>query len=193
MTSNLNSSQRDEQRHYNKGGMLVFIASMIVTLGFFAVVCFIGKGIDLHEVKDPVAGSPDMKAAGAEAAPKKLDFSQIKEPWVSSPELVAEGEQVFKNTCAMCHGNEGKGDGPAGASLNPKPRNLVEGKWKKGGTSLGIFDVISNGIPGSSMAPWKGSVSVGDRWALVHFVRSITKNKVPDDDAKLKQTAPTLK
>ncbi|MCE2944074.1 MAG: hypothetical protein LW828_05040, partial [Xanthomonadaceae bacterium] len=27
----------------------------------------------------------------------------------------------------MCHGNEGKGDGAAGAGLNPKPRNLVEG------------------------------------------------------------------
>ena len=73
-----------------------------------------------------------------------------------------------------------------------KPRNLVEGKWKKGGTSLGIYDVIANGLPGGSMASWKATIKKGDRWALVAFIRSITENKVADDEAKLKKVAPTL-
>ena len=42
------------------------------------------------------------------------------------------------------------------------------------------------------MAAWKSSIKKGDRWALVVYIRSITQNKVADDDAKMKKVAPTL-
>jgi mono/diheme cytochrome c family protein len=92
----------------------------------------------------------------------------------------------------MCHGNEGKGDGPAGASLNPKPRNFVEGKWTHGGTRLGLMEVLEDGIKGSSMQSYK-HMPINDRWALVHFIRSITTNKVADNDADVAAKAPNLK
>jgi mono/diheme cytochrome c family protein len=34
------------------------------------------------------------------------------------------GKSVFLQNCAVCHGNEGHGDGPAAAGLNPKPANF---------------------------------------------------------------------
>jgi mono/diheme cytochrome c family protein len=92
----------------------------------------------------------------------------------------------------MCHGKEGKGDGPAGAGLNPKPRNLVEGQWKLGGDSVTLFTTLTNGIQGSSMPGFK-QLSPADRWALVQFIRSITQNKSADDAAKLKAFAETAK
>ncbi|MCZ7582047.1 MAG: c-type cytochrome [Deltaproteobacteria bacterium] len=36
----------------------------------------------------------------------------------------AKGKAVYLQYCAACHGESGKGDGPAGAALNPKPRNF---------------------------------------------------------------------
>jgi mono/diheme cytochrome c family protein len=38
---------------------------------------------------------------------------------------------VFKNRCVPCHGESGKGDGPASAALNPKPRNYLDAEWQK--------------------------------------------------------------
>jgi mono/diheme cytochrome c family protein len=37
---------------------------------------------------------------------------------------------VFKSRCAACHGNEGRGDGPGAAALNPKPRNYHDTAWQ---------------------------------------------------------------
>ena len=31
----------------------------------------------------------------------------------------------------MCHGESGKGDGPASVALNPKPRNYTDKEWQK--------------------------------------------------------------
>jgi cytochrome c5 len=43
----------------------------------------------------------------------------------------AEAKQVFESRCSTCHGAQGMGDGPAGAALNPKPRNFHDQEWQK--------------------------------------------------------------
>ncbi len=184
-----------DQNDYNKGGMIAFVFSMVFTIGFFVYVVFVNKGVDLKEVADVQPGAAGQTVAqdAAAAGPKKIaDITSVKEPWISTAELVEHGHAVYLVNCAMCHGQDGKGDGPAGMSLNPRPRNMVEGKWTKGGDSLSLFNTATNGITGTSMAAF-GHLPVGDRWAIVHYVRSITENKVPDDDAQLKAKAPSLK
>ena len=119
------------------------------------------------------------------------DVSTVKDPWVSSDLLIARGKKVYAIACAMCHGPDGKGDGLAGENLNPKPRDLVGGQWKKSGDRLGLFDVITKGLPPSSMAGFM-HLPINDRWALVHFVRSISKNKVADDDQQVASKAAIL-
>ena len=42
---------------------------------------------------------------------------------VSMPEP-AEGAVFFAENCASCHGNDGRGQGPASAGLSPKPVDL---------------------------------------------------------------------
>lgn len=41
-----------------------------------------------------------------------------------------EAQQIFGSRCATCHGQEGKGDGPGSALLNPKPRNFHDKDWQ---------------------------------------------------------------
>ena len=36
-----------------------------------------------------------------------------------------EGKQLYEQTCAMCHGASGKGDGPTSQVLQPKPADLT--------------------------------------------------------------------
>ena len=43
----------------------------------------------------------------------------------------AEAKKYFDTTCVVCHGKDGKGDGPGAAALNPKPRNYTDVKWQE--------------------------------------------------------------
>lgn len=180
-----NHNQQSNEPEYNRSGFLTFIFTMAFVLIFFIYMVVIHPGVDLDEkVRDAAIAAAD--------APKAVDITTIKEPWVESPEVAQYGAGVFKANCAMCHGDKGLGDGPAGAALNPKPRNLVEGKWTVGGDSISLFKTISNGIPGTSM-PGFAQIKVADRWALVQYIHSITQNKTEDDAAKLNEFAASAK
>lgn len=171
---------------YNRGGFYAFLFSMVFSLGFFVYIVFVHPGIDLKEVKEQ---APE---AAAEQTVAVADISKIDQPWVENDDMIAHGAKVFSNNCAICHGPKGEGDGPGGKGLNPAPRNFVEGKWKKGGTSIGLFEVLQNGLPPSAMVSFS-ALPVKDRWSLVQYIRSITKNKVKDDPAKLEAFAKTAK
>ena len=46
----------------------------------------------------------------------------------------ASGKDMFSTYCAVCHGADGKGGGPAAAALKTQPANLTELTFKNGGT-----------------------------------------------------------
>lgn len=92
----------------------------------------------------------------------------------SSPELIAKGQVSYKTNCAVCHGDKGDGNGPAGASLNPKARNFISEKFKYGTKPEQVFKVITEGSKNTSMASF-GHLSEDERWALTHFVLSLRK------------------
>ncbi|MES3038044.1 MAG: cytochrome c [Bdellovibrionota bacterium] len=176
----------ENQDQYNRGGMIAFMASMVFVCGFFIYLVVIHPGVNLGEnVVDP-------NAAGAGPAVPSFDITKVQEPWVETPELLTYGAKLYKTNCAMCHGEQGKGDGPAGAGLNPKPRNLVEGKWTQGPGLVDHFKVVTNGIPGTSMASF-AHFKPADRWAIVRFVESITQNKSKDDPKVVAEFAKTAK
>jgi len=176
---------------YNRGGYIAFLFSMAFSLCFFVYVTLIHPGVSLREVPEP-AGGPEQKLAGGGATNGDVDISKNDKPWEESADVVAHGAHIFANNCAVCHGPKGLGDGPAGLSLNPRPRNFVEGKWKVGGDSVNLYKTVSGGIPGSSMASF-AHIPSKDRWSLVQFVRSITQNKIKDDPAKVEAFAKTAK
>lgn len=179
---------------YNRGGMWAFIFSISFSVIFFIWVSFF-QGINLGEVPDEVktAMSQDAQAANgdvAAAAAAAAGADSSSEPWISSPAMIAKGKEVYRANCAVCHGDSGKGDGPAGAAIGA--RDLVEGKWKVGGDAISLFKSITDGISGTSMAAFP-QIDLQDRWAIVHFIHSITKNKGKDDPKALEAFASSAK
>jgi len=174
---------------YNRGGMIAFVFSMVFSLVFFFYVALMNKGIDLKEVpQEALTGGNGPSAEGSTAAVAAVDVSKIEKPWETNDDMIAHGAKVYKANCTACHGEKGAGDGPAGQALVPPPRNLIEGKWKKGGDSISLYNTLKVGIPGTSMAGF-GHLPPTDRWALVQFIHSITQDKVADDAAKLEAFA----
>lgn len=89
--------------------------------------------------------------------------------------MLNEGKIVFQTNCATCHGTKGTGDGPASVALNPKPRNFVTGKFKYGNSDHQLFKTISNGVSGSAMAPWKGTLTDKQINNVIIYLKSLKK------------------
>jgi mono/diheme cytochrome c family protein len=97
------------------------------------------------------------------------DYAGKTNPYAA--EAATDGAKVFKSSCEMCHGPEGHGDGPAGQSLDPKPKNLAVLQKSAGDDFL--FWRISQGKPGTSMIAWQGVLSEDQIWQVVSFIRTL--------------------
>jgi mono/diheme cytochrome c family protein len=97
----------------------------------------------------------------------------------------AAGKKIYDTNCMSCHGPAGKGDGPVGAALNPKPRDFSTGQFKfdadkdgKPGTDADLTLVIQKGAAaygGSAlMAPWP-TLKPEEVANVIAFVRSLKK------------------
>jgi mono/diheme cytochrome c family protein len=101
--------------------------------------------------------------------PVAVEYAGKTNPFGS--EAVDEGAEIFKTNCATCHGPQGHGDGPAGQSLDPKPKDLSALQKIVGEDYL--FWRISEGKPGTSMVAWKGILTEEQIWQVVSFIRTL--------------------
>lgn len=89
---------------------------------------------------------------------------------------VALGTQVFEANCATCHGPSGGGDGPAGAGLQPPPATFADAEWKYGGDPESVKNTILNGVPGTAMIAWKGTLTDAEIDAVAKHVIAFSTN-----------------
>ncbi len=102
-------------------------------------------------------------------------FAQGKQ----APAASEAGKVLYDDKCAHCHGIEGAGDGSAAENLLPRPRDFTRGIYKIRSTESGqlptdqdLFDIISNGMPGSSMPAWREILTEDARWQLIAHIKT---------------------
>jgi mono/diheme cytochrome c family protein len=105
----------------------------------------------------------------ATLAPVPTEYAGLTNPL--GAEAAEEGAAVFQTNCETCHGPQGHGDGPAGQSLDPRPRNLAELQTQVGDGYL--YWRIHDGKPGTSMVAWKGILTEEQIWQAVSFIRTL--------------------
>src|SRR5579862_7527581 len=102
-------------------------------------------------------------------------------PWPPGREMANSaplGQRVYAQHCAVCHGPDGHGNGPAAPSLQPRPRDFRNGVFKIKSTPEGqpptLDDVrrtIKAGMPGSSMPGWSDLLGDAEVDAVATYVR----------------------
>lgn len=101
--------------------------------------------------------------------------AQLEEnPLESTPETVESGGLIYEKRCRLCHGAEGKGDGPMAARIREKPSDLTPADVRDRMTDGEIFYKISVGKP--PMPSMEGTLTEGEIWTLVNYVRSLQAN-----------------
>ena len=107
----------------------------------------------------PAASAPDTSASpiasGTAAAPTEPNLDL--------------GEKVFKQRCVLCHGPEGRGNGPASAGLKPPPRNFHDAAYMHSRTDDQLLTSIRGGK--SAMPPWGKVLSDVEIRSALMYVR----------------------
>jgi high-affinity iron transporter len=85
----------------------------------------------------------------------------------------ARGKGIYDEKCAACHGPAGKGDGPAGAALDPKPADFTDAFHSRYYSDAGRIRIIEKGSPGTAMPPWEAQLDPNAVLAVYAFVRSL--------------------
>jgi len=87
----------------------------------------------------------------------------------SGSDAIAAGGLIYEVNCSPCHGDTGLGDGPAGRSLEPAPVNFHE-LYPLVGEDY-YYYVIREGVPGTSMVPWKDTLNEDELYQVIAYVR----------------------
>jgi copper resistance protein D len=95
-----------------------------------------------------------------------------RNPFPPTPASLAKGARIYRENCAVCHGADGRGDGPLAATLYPRPVDF----WAHFGSGHThpdgrLYFWISNGMPGTGMPGFKDRLSGADRWHVINYIK----------------------
>jgi cytochrome c553 len=141
-------------------------------VGLMTALMFVVATAAVAEEKDPLKPRVPADQMG--------DAKAMKNPVAATPENIAKGKAIFegKGTCFNCHGKTGEGNGPAGAILNPSPRNFTNCKFHKKRKDGELFWVIKNGSAGTGMVSLvPGTITEEEAWTIINYERSFCKKE----------------
>ncbi len=99
------------------------------------------------------------------------------------------GRGIYNARCAACHGLTGDGNGPASwedwdpgpssasrAASTVPPADFRAGKYRDYSHVM-LYWRISEGVPGTGMPAWRGSLSQDAHWFVVAYVSALVKSR----------------
>lgn len=105
------------------------------------------------------------------------------QPLPDTAELRERGKALYETLkCGQCHGPEGRGDGPASLGVDDQgvsvaPLDFTVGLYKGGSSPGDVYRTFVTGLDGTPMPSYGDSLpKEEDRWALVHYVRSLSRS-----------------
>ncbi len=145
------------------------------TIGLMTALMFVAATVAVAEEADPLKPRvPEDQRAEAKA---------MKNPIPVNDANLAKGKALFENkgTCFNCHGKTGEGNGPAGAMLNPSPRNFTNCKFHKKRKDGELFWVFKYGSAGTGMVSLvPGTITEEEAWTNINYARSFCKKSAEE-------------
>lgn len=109
--------------------------------------------------------------------PARVD-EMLANPIPPNRESVAAGQALYRVQCLPCHGPTGRGDGPAGLTLIPRPADLYQHTQPGVHPDGRLYNWITNGVaPDSRMPAFKDILTDEDRWNLVNYIRTFARGE----------------
>jgi len=135
-----------------------------------------------------------LSLAPEEELPREIDLTRprapaesraIQNPVAASGDSVVAGRTLYhgKGTCSACHGETGRGDGPAGVLTRPRPRDFTDPMFHALRSDGELFWTLKYGIPGTGMISFVPRIlSEQEAWTVIRYIRTL---KVDDPTSAL--------
>lgn len=94
------------------------------------------------------------------------------------PEVMALGEEIYLDQCLMCHGSEGRGDGPAARFEDPRPQDLTRAEWEYATDKSveSIVRVLNEGVDDTGMVSFSATLTEEEIHAVAVWVHETIVN-----------------
>ncbi len=119
-------------------------------------------------------GGAPAADSGKQRGPTPAEYAGKKNPMAGSADAATAGKALYDVNCASCHGEKGAGDGPAGASLSPKPYNLAKAITETDEAYI-YYRIAEGGMMDpykSSMPAWKDILSEDEIWQIITHIQT---------------------
>ncbi len=115
---------------------------------------------------------------------KPGDPIQVSAESAVNLDSLKHGKELFtKLECFKCHGDQGRGDGPAAAALTDNnsqpihPYDFESGtRFKCGTTNSDLYKIFMTGLDGTPMPSFADVMKPAEAWDLVHYLRTLQVN-----------------
>lgn len=147
---------------------------LVAAIPWFAVM---HRGIAIQPYKmprQPVAGT--VPITGVEVIPdatpqNRAVLDRLQNPMQRTAQSLERGRDRYSIYCEVCHGPQGRGDGPVAPALANAVRNLGEERVVQSSDGW-IYGVVTHGF-GALMPEYGSKLASEDRWHVVNYVRSL--------------------
>ena len=160
------------------------LALVILAVGVWVIhpPALRANGEDKHDAEEA------EEKGGHAHVPAPLEYADLLIPpsvWTDQA-MIARGKEIYAANCAVCHGEHGDGKGPAGQALPLKPSDfrdrhavaeMRDNYWFWRASEGGTVEPFKS--RGSAMPPWKGTLSVEDRWAVIAYQHTFSGHQGP--------------
>jgi mono/diheme cytochrome c family protein len=152
------------------GNVIFILISSIVGLGLLSLtMCTQSK-------KNTPSESETAKAATTEETPKSAGSTlDLATATVLTDEVsLKAGAEIFKSSCAACHGQAGEG------IVGP---NFADNFWIRGGEFKDLCKTIVEGVPDKGMISWAGQLSGDQIKQVASYILSLEGSTPPNQKA----------
>lgn len=157
---------------------MVLVAGLLIVLG---AVPFLWsryfRGWTIVGFSLIVLGVGAMAIGITREARAEVPLSQRTNPVLPNAESVARGQEIYAEGCLICHGATGKGDGPVGVTLSPRPSDLAIHMVPGIHTDGQLLEWITNGFPNSAMPSFDQAYGEEDRWHVINYIRTFANTE----------------
>ncbi len=150
-----------------RAGRRAFVAQ-----GLAALLMLLGAGVFAADRSLANSASLELRGASEAMTPARLD----------------RGQALYAESCVVCHGATGVGNGPAAASLLPPPADLtVHTRWH---ADEQLYWFITHGVAGTAMLRFGDRLSPEERWDVIGYLHQLASAPTATPLASLAASAP---
>jgi mono/diheme cytochrome c family protein len=103
-----------------------------------------------------------------------VEAEHKKNPVPDTEEAVRQGRLLFAQSCAVCHGTDGRGGTDLGRNMYPPAMDMTSPHVQHW-SDAELLWIIQNGVRLTGMPSWQSNLSETDSWKLARFIHNLPR------------------